>query len=64
MSAKTPSPASAANVRRQANEYHQAAAVERRRSNHHAADLYLALAAELEALPAQQPRPPTQKDGS
>ena len=35
-------------ARRQANDYHEAAAVERRRANHHRADLYLAAAAELE----------------
>ena len=37
-------------VQRQANEYHQAAAVERRRANHHQADLNRVVAAELEAL--------------
>ncbi len=47
-------------ARRQANDYHQAAAVERRRANHHRADLYLAAAAELEDgrrnRPAGRPR--------
>ncbi|MGZ4556735.1 MAG: hypothetical protein ACXVXZ_13495 [Mycobacteriaceae bacterium] len=40
-------------VQRQANDYHQAAAVERHRANHHQADLNRVAAAELEARAAQ-----------
>ena len=55
----TPSPTLAPDVQRQANEYHQAAAVERRRANHHQADLNLVAAAELEARPPEdQPELP------
>ena len=55
----TPSPTLALDVQRQANEYHQAAAVERRRANHHQADLNLVVAAELEARPPEdQPELP------
>jgi hypothetical protein len=55
----TPSPTLALDVQRQANEYHQAAAVERRRANHHQADLNLVAAAELPARPPEdQPELP------